>query len=135
MVNKLKGTLFIERPWGSEILWGLTDKYVAKTIEVKPDSKTKLIVHEERDKSIIVIKGPLYLVYGKLGAKDVVEAYKLPEGWAWHIESGNVYRYMAMTSSVMLIEVSSSDMDDGHVIVDDGDVGFLESDFLEPPTM
>lgn len=132
-MNKLKGNLFVKRSWGSEIIWALTDNYMAKTVEISAGNRSNLLVHQEREKSIIVIKGPLYLIYGRLSSDELTKAYKLSEGWSWHIEPGYVYRYVAIEKPVMIIEVSSAELDDGHIIVDEGSLEISEGDFIEPP--
>ena len=33
-MNKLRQNLFTKKSWGSEIVWSLTDSYMAKTIEI-----------------------------------------------------------------------------------------------------
>lgn len=132
-MNKLKSNLFIKRPWGGEVVWALTDNYMAKTIDINKNAQTDMIVHSLREKSIVVLQGPLYLIYGEFGSNKLTKSYKLDEGWSWAIESGHVYKYIASQSPVRLIEVSSSELDDGHIIVDDGMIDPIsESDFIEP---
>lgn len=132
-MNKLKSNLFVKREWGSEIIWALTDNYMAKTVELAPSSRSNLIFHQEREKSIIVVKGPLFLVYGPLASDTLTKTYKLSEGWSWYIEPGHVYRYIAIDDPVLLIEVSSPELDDGHILVDEGSLEITEADFIEPP--
>jgi quercetin dioxygenase-like cupin family protein len=121
-MNKLRSNLFTKKRWGSEVVWTLTDNYMAKTVEVVKSKRTPLVVHEEKEKSIIVIRGPLYLTYGSCCNEETVPVYKLPEGWSWYIEPGMIYRYQAIESPVMLIEVSTPQLEDGVVLVDEGGV-------------
>jgi len=132
-MNKLRSNIFTKRPWGSEIVWSLTDSYVAKTVEINKNSQSRLIVHENRDKSIIVLKGPLYLLYGPMKEAKISDAYKLTEGWSWFIEPGYIYSYIARENPVMLVEVSSPELDDGHIIVNEDYLEIVEDDFIEPP--
>ena len=132
-MNKLKANLFTKKEWGSEIIWALTDNYMAKTVEVAPGKSSPLVVHERKEKSLIVIKGPLFLVYGKFAEEELSEAYKLPDGWSWTIEPGYVYKYMAFRDPVILIEVATSDLDDGHILMDDEYLEFSEEDAIRPP--
>ena len=116
-MNKLKTNIFLKKSWGSEIIWSLTDSYIAKTIEVHPHAQTNILSHESREKSLIVVKGPLYLLYSPLDDSKIPEAYKLDEGWSWFIEPKYMYCYMAKENPVTLIEVSTADLDDGNIIV------------------
>ena len=123
-MNRLKQNLFIKRSWGSEIIWSLTDNYMAKTIEINEGCKTSLIVHKQKEKSIIVISGELYLTYGD--GYDIEKAlnYKLPPGWSWHIEPGKLYSYASLKGIVRLIEVSSPQLEDGITIIDEDGIKF-----------
>jgi len=121
-MNKLRSNLFTKKPWGSEVVWTLTDNYMAKTVEVVKGKHTPLVVHEEKEKSIIVIRGPLYLTYGGCCNEETVPIYKLPEGWSWYIEPGMIHRYQAIESPVMLIEVATPQFEDGVVLVDENGV-------------
>jgi len=121
-MNKLRQNLFTKKPWGSEVVWTLTDNYMAKTVEVQKGKQTPLVVHEEKEKSIIVIRGPLYLVYGACCNEGTVPMYKLPEGWSWYIEPGMIYKYKAIESTVMLIEVSTPQLEDGVILVDENGI-------------
>jgi len=118
-MNKLRQNLFTKKSWGSEVIWTLTDNYMAKTIEVFKGKQTPLVVHENKEKTIIVIRGPLFLTYGDCCNKDIVPIYKLPEGWSWYIEPGMIHRYKSIGSPVMLIEVSTPQLEDGVVLVDE----------------
>lgn len=121
-MNKLRSNLFTKKLWGSEVIWTLTDNYMAKTVEVVKGKQTPLVVHEEKEKSIIVINGPLYLTYGECCNEEIIPTYKLPEGWSWYIDPGMIYRYQAMESPVMLIEVSTPQFDDSMVFIDEGGI-------------
>jgi len=121
-MNKLRSNLFTKKQWGSEVVWTLTDNYMAKTVEVVKGKRTPLVVHEEKEKSIIVIRGPLYLTYGGCCNEETVPIYKLPEGWSWYIEPGMIHRYQAIESPVMLIEVATPQFEDGVVLVDENGV-------------
>lgn len=118
-MDKLKQNLFTKKSWGSEVVWSLTDNYMAKTVEVFKGKRTPLVVHEEKEKTIIVIRGPLFLTYGVCCNEGTVPVYKLPEGWSWYIEPGMMHKYQAIESPVMLIEVSTPQLEDGFTLVDE----------------
>ena len=112
-MNKLKHTLFNDKSWGSEIVWASTDSYEAKTIEINKNCKTQLVVYSKIEKSIVVIKGSLYLYYGD---SDDIKMYKLPLGWSWHIDMGKVHGYRSIGGPVSIIEVSNKCKDKGTLI-------------------
>ena len=121
-MNKLKQAHLTRTPWGSVITWVLTNKYMAKTIEIAPNKQTSLLVHEYKEKSIIVIEGELRLTHGKCCDEKDIVLYKLPEGWTWHIDSGEAYRYAAGNKPVKLIEISNSQLEGAIIIKDENDL-------------
>ena len=51
----------VEKPWGHELIWAETDRYVGKIIAIDPGQRLSLQYHERKDESLIVIKGTLRL--------------------------------------------------------------------------
>jgi len=115
-MNKLRQNLYSKKPWGSEIVWALTDDYMSKTIEIEAGKQNYAVVHEKKEKSIIVISGDLYLTYGDCCIEADVPVYKLPEGWSWYIEPGKLHKYSTIDKPVRLIEVSTPLFEDGIVL-------------------
>lgn len=118
-MNKLRQNLYSKKPWGSEIVWSLTDNYMSKTIEIEAGKQSYAIVHEKKEKSIIVVSGDLYLTYGDCCLEDGVPVYKLPEGWSWYIEPGKLHKYATLDKPVRLIEVSTPLFEDGIVLAEE----------------
>jgi hypothetical protein len=118
-MNKLKQPLFTKKPWGSEIVWALNDNFMAKTIEIEKGRQTPLVVHDEKEKVLKVIRGPLYLVFGGCCDESTVPMYKVPTGWTWPIDPGMIHRYKAMDEYIILEEVSTPQLEDGVILVDE----------------
>lgn len=122
-MNKLKQNLFTKRSWGGEVIWALTDDYMVKTIEIDKGKKTPFIIHELKEKSIIVVTGILYLHYGECGSNEEINIQKLKVGYSWHIDPTIIHRYEAEGKNlVRLIEVSTPQLDEGFMLLDDGTV-------------
>ena len=130
-MNKLRQNLYSKKPWGSEVVWALTDGYMSKTIEIEAGKQSYTIVHEKKEKSIIIISGDLYLTYGDCCSEDGVPVYKLPEGWSWYIEPGKLHKYAAFDKTVRLIEVSTPLFEDGVVLSEEGGVNLTAQDKKE----
>jgi len=126
MTNKLAQPIYTEKPWGSEIVWALTDTYVCKTIEVDAYKITDLIVHEEKEKSIIVVDGMLSIAMGKCCDPQDLNYYECPKGWSIYIEPGIMHRYGGTDKPVKIIEVSNQGLDSGVTIPEDIDIWRLE---------
>ena len=54
----------IEKPWGSELIWAHTDKYVAKILTISPGQKLSRQYHEKKAETIYVSSGTLILEIG-----------------------------------------------------------------------
>ena len=107
----------VEKPWGHELIWAHTDRYVGKKIVIKPGHKLSLQYHREKDESILVLSGTLRLHYGE--TEDSVEAKDLSPGEYANIATGAVHRFEATTERVELIEVSTPELDDVVRLKDD----------------
>lgn len=130
-MNKLRQNLFTKKSWGNEIIWSLTDNYMAKTIEINEGCRTPLIIHREKEKSVIVIHGELFLTYGDGYDIEKASSYKLPQGWSWYIEPGNLYSYASLKGTVRIVEVSSPQLEEGITIMDEDGVKFKIDDLKE----
>jgi len=125
-MNNLLKPIFTKKSWGSEIIWTMTDHYMSKTIEINPHKVTDLVVHETKEKSVIVIMGTLVLAAGPCcGDETDLEYYELPDGWTKYIDPGMMHRYGATDKPVRIIEVSSPELDEAIIItpVDELNVG------------
>ena len=51
----------IEKPWGYELIWGRTDRYVGKLLFIRKNEKLSLQYHERKDESIYLHSGEMRL--------------------------------------------------------------------------
>ncbi|MHA2218639.1 MAG: cupin domain-containing protein [Candidatus Hodarchaeales archaeon] len=115
-MNSLTKPLFYKRAWGSEIIWTLTDHYMAKTIEIDPGKVNELIVYEKKEKSIIIVENTLILATGSCCDEKDLEYFELPIGYSKYIAPGEMHRYGATDKFVRIIEISSPELDEAIVI-------------------
>jgi len=109
---------YVSKPWGHEEIWAHTDKYVGKILYINPNSKLSLQYHNEKEETIRVLKGTLYLHHAPKGNKDTIIS-KLVEGDVYHVPVGQVHRFEAREEAVELVEVSTTQLDDVVRIEDD----------------
>jgi quercetin dioxygenase-like cupin family protein len=104
----------VDKPWGYEIIWAKTDKYVGKILKIYPNCKLSLQYHERKTETIYVSKGVL-----ELHLEDKV--VHLQEGESYHIPVNTVHRFACSNDSwgVELIEVSTPELDDVIRLQDD----------------
>ncbi|HEX2152704.1 MAG TPA: cupin domain-containing protein [Acidimicrobiia bacterium] len=99
----------VSKPWGSEEIWAETDQYVGKVIRINGGQRLSLQVHEEKDESILIVKGKLRLHSG--ADEDSVTTRILDQGDSAHIPPGLVHRFEAVVDTE-LIEVSTPQLMD-----------------------
>lgn len=98
----------VDKPWGWEIWWARTDKYVGKLLHVKAGHKLSLQYHERKDETLHLQSGAIRLMIDD-GA-GLVEVPMAP-GESRHIPAGTIHRIIAMEDSDIL-EVSTPEVED-----------------------
>ena len=105
-------------PWGAEEIWAHTDKYVGKILYINPHSRLSLQYHKEKEETIRVLKGTLYLHHQIKGSEHIT-VVPMVEGDVYHIPVGHIHRFEAKEEAVELVEVSTTQLDDVVRISDD----------------
>ena len=122
-MNNLLKPVFTKKSWGSEIVWTMTDHYIAKTIEIDPYRTNDLVVHENKEKSVIVVMGTLVLAIGPCcGDESGLEYYEFPDGWSKYIDPGMMHRYGSTDKPVRIVEISSPELDEAIIITPADDI-------------
>ena len=98
----------VEKPWGHEIVWAETDRYVGKVLHIKAGHKLSRQYHERKDETFYVQSGEMHLEIGETGA---VRTLEMKQGDAYHCEPNTIHRMIASTD-VDVIEVSTPELDD-----------------------
>jgi mannose-6-phosphate isomerase-like protein (cupin superfamily) len=102
----------VDKPWGYEEWWARTDAYVGKIIFIRDGHRLSLQYHRVKDESLRVLSGTLTLVYDD-------QILVLPEGSSKHIPPGTLHRMEARSGDVMLVEVSTPQVEDVVRVQDD----------------
>ena len=55
----------VEKPWGHELIWARTDRYVGKILHVKAGQVLSCQYHNRKDETMHVLAGELILRTGK----------------------------------------------------------------------
>jgi len=100
----------VEKPWGYELIWALTDVYCGKVLFVKAGQSLSLQFHREKDESWLVQSGRAKLELGKVG-EPVLKVEVVGPGAAFHYAPGTVHRVTAIEDTTIL-EVSTPHLDD-----------------------
>lgn len=107
---------YVDKPWGSELIWTHTDRYVGKLISINAGERLSLQYHNMKDESIYVVAGTLKL-HLENDAGDM-EVRTMHPGEFSRVATGKTHRFEAATD-VQLIEVSSPELDDVVRLEDD----------------
>jgi quercetin dioxygenase-like cupin family protein len=106
----------VDKPWGNELIWAWTTRYVGKVLTIEAGKRLSLQYHEHKDEWIHVIDGRLRLTLeADDGGLDVTE---LGPGESAHVLTGRTHRYEAV-ETCRLIEVSTPELDDVVRLEDD----------------
>lgn len=101
----------VDKPWGREIWWAVTDKYAAKILEVHAGHGLSLQYHQRKMESMLFRRGSGVLVLDH-------ETLPIREGLAVTIKPGQIHRIVA-DSDLEIIEVSTPELDDVVRLEDD----------------
>ena len=107
----------VEKPWGHELIWAHTDRYVGKVLFIAAGHRLSLQRHVVKDESILVLRGRLRLHLE--GPDGIVRVTDVGAGMHRHVATGRIHRYEALDEDVELIEVSTPELDDVVRLEDD----------------
>jgi len=100
----------VEKPWGYELIWALTEEYAGKLLSVNAGHQLSLQFHKQKDESWYVLDGRAELEFAGAGEKTTSTEVVTP-GAAFRITPGTVHRIRALEDTLVL-EVSTAHLDD-----------------------
>ncbi len=99
----------VDKPWGHELIWAHTDRYVGKILHINAGESLSLQYHERKDETIHVLRGTMIFLIGAEG--DELQQVELGEGESFRVEPGTRHRMEALTDCDLL-EASTPELDD-----------------------
>lgn len=99
----------VEKPWGHELIWALTDRYAGKVLHIRAGEALSLQYHHVKDETIMVILGQIELEYSAIG--ETWSTITLEPGQPFRIPPEMRHRMTAIVDSDVL-EVSTPELDD-----------------------
>jgi mannose-6-phosphate isomerase-like protein (cupin superfamily) len=100
----------VEKPWGHELIWALTDRYCGKLLFVRAGHTLSLQFHKVKEESWFVQDGRAELEIGAPG-DPIPSSEVVGPGAAFHLPPGCVHRIRALADTTLL-EVSTPEIDD-----------------------
>jgi mannose-6-phosphate isomerase-like protein (cupin superfamily) len=98
----------VRKPWGYELHWAKTDRYVGKILHVNAGHALSLQYHNRKDETIYLYSGRLLFEVEEAG--QIVKRDMAP-GDCVHVRPGTVHRMTAIEDCEVL-EVSTPELDD-----------------------
>jgi mannose-6-phosphate isomerase len=102
-------TTVIPKPWGHELVWARTDRYVGKILHIKAGEALSLQYHRVKDETIMVLSGRMQLVYFVDGEPQ--RSRDLQPREPFHIPPGLRHRLIAIEDTDV-VEVSTTEVED-----------------------
>ena len=98
----------VEKPWGHEIIWAKSDRYVGKILHIDRGHVLSLQYHNKKDETIYVLKGEIIL---RLQQGETLIERSMKEGESFHITPKTIHQFEAVVASDLL-EASTPEIDD-----------------------
>jgi mannose-6-phosphate isomerase len=113
----------VSKPWGHELIWAQTDRYVGKILHIKAGESLSLQYHEKKEETLHLLSGLVDLTLRKDEEERLV---RMKPGETYHIPPLLIHRMQAVEDAD-IVEVSTTELDDV-VRIDDryGRVGTSE---------
>ncbi len=98
----------VPKPWGHEIIWARTDRYVGKILHILAGHALSVQYHERKDETVYLLAGKLkYWV--KVG--ETMTDMHLGVGDAFRITPHTIH-YMEAVTDCDVLEASTPELDD-----------------------
>ena len=101
----------VDKPWGYELIWALTDRYCGKLLVVHAGHALSLQYHERKEESWYVQGGRATLELGEVDGGESLQTLEIGPGDAFHYRPRTIHRITAVEDTTIL-EVSTPDLDD-----------------------
>jgi mannose-6-phosphate isomerase-like protein (cupin superfamily) len=99
----------VDKPWGYEIRWAITDRYLGKILHVNRGEALSLQYHERKDEWLLVSKGTIDIEIGRLDGE--LEKVRMSAGDSVHMPPLTRHRLTAIDDAD-IFEVSTPEIDD-----------------------
>ncbi len=98
----------VEKPWGYELIWAHTERYVGKILHIRKGESLSYQYHRIKDETIYLLHGLMEL---EIGDEKRREKQQLEPEACVHIAPGTRHRMTALEDCDIL-EVSTPELDD-----------------------
>ncbi|MBI3983160.1 MAG: cupin domain-containing protein [Gemmatimonadetes bacterium] len=98
----------VAKPWGYELVWARTDRYVGKILHIEPGHVLSLQYHRKKDETIYVLRGEIIF---RVQEGDTLTERRMREGESYHVTPPTIHQMEAVTAADLL-EASTPEVED-----------------------
>ncbi len=99
----------VDKPWGYELRWAVTDRYAGKILHINKGEALSLQYHDRKDESQYIVRGVVDIELG--GPEGALAKRRMAAGDTLHIAPGTRHRLTAVEDTD-IFEVSTPEIDD-----------------------
>jgi mannose-6-phosphate isomerase len=99
----------VDKPWGHELIWAVTDRYVGKVLHIKAGHQLSLQYHVKKDETVMVWSGRMRFEHFEDGQEPRFQ--DMGPGDAFHVTPLLRHRMIAVEDTEVF-EVSTTELDD-----------------------
>jgi mannose-6-phosphate isomerase-like protein (cupin superfamily) len=99
----------VPKPWGHELIWAKTERYVGKILHIRAGEALSLQYHRVKDETIMLLRGRMTLVFFPEGEQP--KSRELVPHEPFHITPYLRHRMIAIEDTDVL-EVSTPELED-----------------------
>ncbi|HCP48301.1 MAG TPA: cupin [Deltaproteobacteria bacterium] len=99
----------VDKPWGYELIWVETDRYVGKILHIEAGHRLSFQYHKVKDEALLQQVGEMDLLLEN--DEGVLVSRRMEPGDSVHIPAGRRHRMTAVTDCDV-VEVSTPELDD-----------------------
>jgi quercetin dioxygenase-like cupin family protein len=102
-------TRTVDKPWGHELIWAVTERYVGKILHIKKGQSLSLQYHVKKDETVMVLAGKMAFEHYREGEQPTTTV--LEPRVPFHVTPGLRHRMTALEDTDV-VEVSTTELDD-----------------------
>ncbi len=100
----------VEKPWGHELIWAHTDRYVGKILHINAGHALSVQYHERKDETVHLLSGEM-IYWVQLPGDTELRDQQLRTGDSFRITPGTIH-YMEAVTDCDVLEASTPELDD-----------------------
>ncbi len=100
----------VEKPWGHELIWAHTDRYVGKILHIKAGHALSVQYHNVKDETVHLLNGEMHYWVQMPGDSEIRNQH-LTAGDSFRITPHTVH-YMEAITDCDVLEASTPELDD-----------------------